>query len=152
MTPLPPAGKPATSVGMWGMRRRDLGWGLLVLLLLPVASDFATWSYQRQQLQAFADGAATMALGAIMRGEPAEPAVRRGLRKRLALVALLAIEHPPRGGFFTTHPRAVRVRVSRLYAPFFASCFHGPFRMTAQSTAAAIPTHRPGQTRVARVE
>src|SRR4029450_2983695 len=35
MTPLSPVGKPGTSGGMWGARRFYLGWGLLVLLLLP---------------------------------------------------------------------------------------------------------------------
>ena len=137
---------------MWGVKRGELGWGLLVLLLLPAASDFATWSYRRQQLQIVSDDAASRAVDALMRGRPVEPAVRRELPKRFALAAPPEIEHPPRDGYFTTDPLAVRVRVSRLYAPFFSSMFAGPFRMTAQSTSAAIPTHRPGGRRIARVE
>ena len=137
---------------MWGVKRSELGWGLLVLLLLPAASDFASWSYRRQQLQVVSDDAATRAVGALLRGRPVEPAVRRGFPQRFALAAPPEIEHPPRDGYFTTHPLAVRVRVSRLYAPFFASKFLGPFRMTAQSTSAILPTHRPGEMRIARVE
>ena len=137
---------------MWRVKRGELGWGLLVLLLLPLASDFASWSYRRQQLQFVSDDAATRAVGALMRGSSMEAAVRRGLPKRLALAAPPEIEHPPRDGYYTAHPLAVRVRVSRLYAPFFSSKFVGPFRMTAQGTSAAIPTHRPGERRIARVE
>ena len=124
---------------MWRVKRGELGWGLLVLLLLPAASDFAAWSYWRQQLQIVSDDAATRAVGALMRGRPMEPAVRRGLPESFALAAPPEIEHPPRDGYFTAHPLAVRVRVSRLYTPFFFSKFVGPLRMTAQGTSAAIP-------------
>ena len=137
---------------MRGARRAYLGWGLLLLLLLPAASDFAQWSYRRQQLQIVSEWASAGAVRALMQGEPVEPAVRRQIPKWLALAAPPEIEHPPRNGFFTAHPLAVRVRVSSPYAPFFSSLFLGPFRMTAQSTSAAIPTHRPGEMRIDRVE
>ena len=137
---------------MWGARRFYLGWGLLVLLLLPAASDFVQWSYRRQQIQIVSEWTAAGAVQAIMRGEPVEAAVRRRIPRWLALTAPPAIEHPPRSGFFTTHPLAVRVHLSSVYAPFFCSLFLDPFPMSAQSTAAAIPTHRPGEMRITRVE
>lgn len=137
---------------MWGVWRGYLGWGLLVLLLLPAASDFVQWSYRRQQLQIVSEWTSAGAVQAVMRGEPVEPAVRRRIPSWLALTAPPEIEHPPRGGYFTTHPLAVRVRVSSLYTPFFSSLFLDPFPMSAQSTSAAIPTHRPGEMRITRVE
>ena len=128
-------------------------WAVATLLLLPPLADFALWSLWRQELQDSVDHAVEDAAKALRDGRPVEPAALATLRPdRLALSGPPAIERPPRAGRYQGDPNAIRIRVTAIRTPFFLSPLVGPSRMTAESTGAVIPTHRPGEIRAARVE
>lgn len=125
---------------------------LVALLVVPPVSDFASWSYWRQDLQRHADSAAESGAQALRSGKPAVPAASAWLtRHPVALAEPPGIEHPPAGGSYRRHIEAVRVRLAAERAPFFWSMLFGPARMTAVGTVAVIPDHPTG-TRIARVE
>ena len=134
-------------------RRSIILWALAAVILLPLLADFALWSLWRQELQDSVDHAVEDAARALRDGRPVEAAALATLRPdRLALSAPPVIERPPRGGRFRGDRNAIRIRVTAIRTPFFLSPLVGPSQMTAQSTGAVIPTHRPGGTRAARVE
>jgi hypothetical protein len=127
-------------------------WALVALLVVPPVSDFASWSYWRQDLQRHADSAAEAGALALRGGKPAVPAASAWLaRHPVALAEPPIIEQPPGGGTYRRHADAVRVRLGAERAPFFWSKLFGPARMTAVGTVAVIPDHPTG-TRIARVE
>ena len=128
-------------------------WTIGAVLVLPPLADFALWSLWRQELQDSVDHAVEDAARALRDGRPVEPAALATLRPhRLALSGPPAIEHPPRGGRFRGDRNAIRIQVNAVRTPFFLAPLVGPSRMTAESTGAVLPTHRPGGTRAARVE
>ena len=134
-------------------RRSLILWTIGAVLVLPPLADFALWSLWRQELQDSVDHAVEDAARALRDGRPVEPAALATLRPdRLALAGPPAIENPPRDGRFRGDRNAVRIRVTAIRTPFFLSPLVGPSRMTAESTGAVLPTHRPGGTRAARVE
>ena len=139
---------------MPGSRRRSIIlWTIGAVLVLPPLADFALWSLWRQELQDSVDHAVEDAAKALRDGRPVVPAALATLRPdRLALARPPAIEHPPEGGRYRGDRNAVRIRVTAVRTPFFLSPLVGPSRMTAESTGAVLPTHRPGGTRAARVE
>jgi len=135
----------------WSVARR-IAAGALLALALEAAADFALWSYWRQQLQQRADLAALAGAEALRLGRPGAALALAAVPPGLDLAEPPQIEHPPRTGFHAGRANAVRVRLTAVRRPIFASRLFGPAAMTAQGTAALLPTRRPGTTMAARVE
>ena len=131
---------------MFGGGKREIWiWALVVLLVVPPASDFVTWSYWRQEFAAPCRPYREAGARALRRGEPPVPAAAaRIARQRIVLAEPPMIEHPPASGRYRGRENAIRVRLTATRAPFFWSKLFGPARMNAVGTVAVIPDHPTG--------
>jgi hypothetical protein len=137
-----------------------VGLSTRIALFLAVAAAgpggglFEHFALSRQSLQMKVDAAAEHGARALLRGEDVRQAVDRHLRKLAALSPgeEAEVQSPPRQGRFRGSPRAVRVRLQKIWrAPLLPLSLGAAIPMDVRATAAfGLPSAAPNS--VLRVE
>ncbi|WP_416907441.1 MAG: pilus assembly protein TadG-related protein [Polymorphobacter sp.] len=124
--------------------------GVVIGATLPVmlgsvglAVDVAQWTLAKRSLQRQADSAALAGVYGLSQGADAQASVTRdlALNARYSLDGPPIIERGPSAGPYAGDGRAVRVALATvLNLPFAGMFITGGARITAESTAALVPT------------